>query len=100
MDLKLQALNPLSLAGSRAQPAGREDLRQAAEGFESLFLTQLLKAGRAGLPGDDILGSSGVDTARDMLDMELAKSSAGRAGLGIADAIERQFAPLVREHKS
>ncbi|WP_420023878.1 rod-binding protein [Cereibacter azotoformans] len=96
MEVKLQGLTPLSLAGSRPQPSGSADLRQAAEGFESLFLNQLLKSGRAGLPGDDLLGSAGVDTARDMLDMELARSSAGRAGLGIADAIERQFAPLVK----
>ncbi|MCE6961896.1 rod-binding protein [Cereibacter sphaeroides] len=96
MDVKLHPLSPLSLAGSRPEPQGREDLRQAAQGFESLFVTELLKAGRAGLPGDDLLGSAGVDTARDMLDMELARSSAARTGFGIADAIERQFAPFVK----
>lgn len=66
-------------------------LRQAAEGFEELFLTQLLKAARAGHLGDDIMGSSAVDSTRDMFDAQIAKSSSGHTGLGIADAVERQF---------
>lgn len=69
------------------------DLRAAAEGFESLFLTELLKRGRASLPGDDLTGSQGVQMAQDMLDMHLAQHAAGQARLGVADAIVRQFAP-------
>lgn len=71
----------------------RADLRKAAEGFESLFLTTLLKGARAASLGDDLTGSKAVDSARDMLDTELARVGGGRAGFGIAEAVERQFAP-------
>ncbi len=99
MDVTFRPLaqpSAMSLSGARPEPGGSQDLRKAAEGFESLFVSELLKGGRAGLPGGDLLGNAGVDAARDLLDMELARAAAGRAGLGIADAIERQFAPLVK----
>lgn len=66
-------------------------LRKAAEGFEELFLTQFLKAARQGNLGEDIMGSSAVDSTRDMFDAEIARASSGRTGFGIADAVERQF---------
>lgn len=71
-------------------------LRKAAEGFEELFLTQFLKAARAGSLGDDIMGSSAVDSTRDMFDAEIARASSGRTGFGIADAVERQFQRFVK----
>lgn len=71
----------------------RDQIMQAAQGFEALFLSELLKAGRAGLPGDSLTGSSAVTSAQEMLDSQLAKASAGAAGLGLAEAIARQFAP-------
>jgi peptidoglycan hydrolase FlgJ len=86
MDIKPAA--PLHLSHTPDKP---KLLRQAAEGFEELFLTQFLKAARAGHLGDDIMGSSAVDSTRDMFDAEIAKSSSGNTGFGIADAVERQF---------
>lgn len=71
------------------------DLRQAAEGFESLFIATLLKSARAASHGGDMLDSAAVRSAQEMFDAEVAKVSSARAGLGIADALERQFAPLV-----
>ncbi len=76
-------------------PTPPADLRAAAEGFESLFLAELLKGGRASLPGDDLTGSQGVSMARDMLDMHLARHASGQAGLGVAEAIMQQFGPRV-----
>jgi flagellar protein FlgJ len=70
----------------------RATLRKAAEGFEEMFLVQLLKTARAGELAPDIMGGKGVEQMRDLFDAEVAKSSAGRTGLGIADAVEAQFA--------
>jgi flagellar protein FlgJ len=80
--------------GPRAtsQPDIPADLRKAAEGFEALFLSLMLKAGRAGLPGDDLTGGSAVRSTTDLLDAQLARDAAGRSGFGIADAVARQFA--------
>ena len=91
MDIKPAAisLNPTT------QPDRTSDLRRASEGFEELFLTQFLKAARAGSLGDDLMGSSAVDKTRDLFDAEIARSSSSRTGFGIADAVERQFAGFV-----
>jgi flagellar protein FlgJ len=83
----LQA-TPVSADGARPSV---DQLRQAGEGFEALFLTMLLKTGRAGLPGDDLTGSGAVTSSLEMLDTQLARDGAARAGLGIADAVVRQF---------
>ena len=83
------ALNP-----QRDQQA---DLRKAAEGFEELFLGLFLKSARAGSLGEDIMGSSAVDSTRDLFDAEIARASAGRTGFGIADAVERQFLGFVQK---
>ncbi|MGY6697201.1 MAG: rod-binding protein [Roseinatronobacter sp.] len=71
------------------------ELGAAAEGFEALFLTELLKTGRASLPGCDLTGSQAVRMAHDMLDMHLAQHAAGQARLGVADAIISQFRTAV-----
>jgi peptidoglycan hydrolase FlgJ len=67
------------------------DLRKAAEGFEAIFLNTFLKAAREASLGEDIMGGQGVNSARDMYETEVTRLAAGRAGLGIADAVERQF---------
>ena len=67
------------------------DLRKAAEGFEAIFLNTFLKAAREASLGEDIMGGSAVNSARDMYETEVARLASGRAGLGIADAVERQF---------
>lgn len=83
---------------SQAPASGRDALRpseaelqQAGQGFESMFLSMLLKSARASLPGDDLTGSAAVRSSMEMLDAQLAKDGASRANLGIAEAVTRQF---------
>lgn len=70
----------------------QDRLRTAATGFEALFMNEMLKAGRAVSFDDGITESSATKTSRAMLDTTLAEISAGRTGLGLGDAIYRQFA--------
>lgn len=87
-------IGPVAPVVSTLPAATRADeIRKAAEGFEAIFLSSLLKAGRAGLPGDDLTGSAAVRGATAMLDTHLATEAAGRAGFGLAEAIARQFTP-------
>lgn len=89
----LTAVSPSVAAPPDAPPRStRDEIREAAEGFEALFLATLLRGARAGLPGDELTGGSSVRQVTDMLDTELAGSAASRAGLGIAEAVARQFA--------
>ena len=74
-----------------AQPRQEARLREASEGFEALFLNQVLKSGRAASFGDSLMGGSGMETTRSLLDAKLTEAGAGRSGLGLADAIYRQF---------
>lgn len=92
MDVSPISALHLSLSPVNSRPAP-EDLRAAAEGFESLFLAELLKGGRASLPGDELTSSQGVRMAQDMLDTHLAQDASGQARLGVAEAIIRQFGP-------
>lgn len=68
------------------------DLRNAAEGFEALFLHQVIKSSRNASLGEALGASSATETAQSMLDTKLSDIGAGRAGLGLADAIYQQFA--------
>ena len=72
-------------------------LHKAAQGFEEMLLTQLLKAARSAPLAEDIMGGQGVDRFRDMFDSEVARASAGRTGFGIAEAVERQFGRYVKD---
>ena len=71
--------------------ATEQDLRDAADGFESLFVTMMLKAGRATSFGDELTGGKGVEMAQGLFDSKVAEVTANRTNLGISDAIFRQF---------
>lgn len=81
-----------ALSPTSASAPDRAAIRRAAEGFEAMFLATLLKGARAGLPGDPLTGGAALRQMTGMLDMELAQSAAARAGLGLAEAVARQFA--------
>jgi flagellar protein FlgJ len=91
MNITPPTVSPATPVGSPGTGKA-EDIRKAAEGFEQLFLATLLKGARAGLPGDDLTGGNGVNSATQMLDSQLAKVAGSGAGFGIATAIARQFA--------
>lgn len=91
--MRIEGASPVAPPSPERQT---KELRQAAEGFEAIFLNTFLKAAREASLGDDLLGSSAVDSARDMFETEVTRMASGRAGLGIAQAIERQFSPLLR----
>lgn len=97
----VQGLPPLSTTDMLPEPgaakAARQarDLRQAAEGFEALLLNQLLKTSRETSFENELMGGQAVSTARSLLDQTLAEKSAGASGLGLADAIERQFSAVL-----
>lgn len=92
--MRIDGPSPLAIPAPDRQAA---ELRKAAEGFEAIFLNTFMKSAREASLGDDLMGSSAVDSAREMYETEVTRLASGRAGLGIADAIERQFSPLLRK---
>lgn len=65
----------------------RENLDNAAEAFESIFVSMMMRSMRSTALGDDLLGSQATSTFRDMQDQQIAKEIAGRGALGIARAL-------------
>jgi flagellar protein FlgJ len=83
-----------------AKNAGLEELRQAAEAFESMFVRMILAQGHQTQLADGLFDSKKDDSFQSMLDAEYAESVAGQADLGIASALYAQFSgalPKVKE---
>ena len=87
----LTLATPPMAPAANSQDNRSEDIRKAAEGFESLFIATLLKGARAGLPGDELTGGSAVNSSTQMLDAHLARVVGSHSGFGIAEAVARQF---------
>lgn len=95
MDLPaLRAAMPVQPARPDPSVAERE-LLQAAQGFEAIFLQQMLQTARAANLGESLFEGTGSDTTNAMFDRAVAESGAGRAGLGLAETIARQLSPLI-----
>ena len=66
-------------------------LKKAAQGFEAVFLREIIGAMRKGKLSDDIFGSSATDSFRDMADARTADEMAKLGQFGIAAMVERQL---------
>ena len=88
-NLEIQPMNPSSTPASAGKESGvkRSDegkLRKACEDFESIFISQMLKAMRQTIPKSGLLdGGSQQDTYLSLFDEELSKSMAKRGGIGL-----------------
>lgn len=69
----------------------KEQLREATQAFEGLFLQQVMKTARETKLGEDLFGNSGVETMQGMLDEKLSQIGSQSSGLGIGAALYKQF---------
>lgn len=93
-----------SLATSPAAPSAsdRAALKKAAQGFEAIFVRQMLAAARAtSLAGDDpIFGGQAQETFTQMRDERFADIAAEAGTFGLARQLEAQFARLLPPAKA
>ena len=87
--------NGLSGLKKQAREHQDEALPEVARQFESIFIGMVMKSMRQASLGDDLLGSSAVDTFRDMYDQQMSIELAKDKGFGLAESIVRQ---LKQEH--
>jgi len=82
---------------SAPQTADRAQLRKAAQGFEAIFVRQMLTAARAAsLGGDDALfGGQAQETFAAMRDERFAEIAANTGAFGLAKQLEAQLARLL-----
>ena len=71
--------------------AGANELRQAAEEFEAMFVRMILAQGHQAQLADGLFETDKDDSFQSMLDGEYARSVAGQADLGIANSLYAQF---------
>jgi flagellar protein FlgJ len=89
--MELGSTTSLSFGSSLNSHESKGELKAVAEQFEAIFVEQLLKAARQSTLADGLFDNEEVETYRDMLDKEYAKSIATNTSLGIASAIEAKF---------
>jgi peptidoglycan hydrolase FlgJ len=66
-------------------------LRKAAQGFEAVFLREIIGSMRKGKLADEMFGSGATDNFREMADARTAESMAKLGQFGIADMVEKQL---------
>lgn len=94
-------ITPLSVTATTAPAAAAPaaDLKAAAQGFEAVFLREIIGAMRKGKLGDDIFGSSATDNFRELADARTADELSKLGHFGIAGMIETQLAGRAGDRK-
>jgi Rod binding domain-containing protein len=68
-----------------------EKLREACEGFESIFIQKLWEQMRKTVPKEGYLHSKDEETYQSLFDVELAKKMSSAGGIGLADMLYEQL---------
>ena len=68
-----------------------QELKDAAEQFEAIFVHQMLKQARQSKLAEGIFNSEAQDTFNNMLDSEYSKILSKKNNFGIAEGLIRQF---------
>lgn len=78
-------------AANPATERQREQLQQAAQAFEAIFLRQMIGSMRQARLAEDVFGSAATDQFRDMADAQLADNMSRQGSFGIAELLMTQF---------
>ncbi|MFM9935873.1 MAG: rod-binding protein [Novosphingobium sp.] len=96
----MSTLTPLPAAGNAPaapQSSDRTQLRKAAQGFEAIFVRQMLSAARAASLGgsDALFGGQAQETFAAMRDERFAEIAANSGAFGLARQLEGQLARML-----
>lgn len=89
----LNRLHKLKVGEGRDSEA---NVRQVAQEFESLFVSEMMKAMRSAndVLADDLFNSNESKTYRDMYDQQMAVTLTQGKGIGMADVLVRQMSSM------
>jgi peptidoglycan hydrolase FlgJ len=77
-----------------------QSLRQSCRDFEAIYVQEMHKAMRKTVPDGGLFEKDMADGLyREMLDMEMAKTSAAGKGNGIGEAMYQQLKGKIGPHK-
>ncbi len=96
-----QKLLPLSAAdGTYNAAAEKAKLRKAAEGFEAIFLRQLLKTMRSTVPEGNMYGGGSTgEMYADMVESSLAETMSKQGRLGIANTLYNRMVKRIDQRE-
>ena len=83
--------NQTPATGGEANAQRRQELRQAAQAFEAVFIRQLIGSMRNARLAEDMFGSQATEQFRDMSDANLADAMSHQSVFGIAQLLLAQF---------
>jgi len=84
---------PPGLPGTTIDAHHKPSLKDAAQGFESVFLSMLLKEMRQSLEPGSLFGNDKSDVYGGMFDQFMAQHLAQGKGIGLAQAFLKQMEP-------
>ncbi len=85
---------------SQAKGGGAKSLDAVATGFESMFMSLVLKEMRQTLGPDGLFGNDSSDIYGGLFDLYLGQHLAQSGGFGLAQALKRQLGSAQsHEHK-
>jgi flagellar protein FlgJ len=76
-----------SVAADTSRLATKDNLAQAAQKFEALFIHQMLKSARAAKLDDGLFDSEALNQFQDMQDAKLSETMAVHTPMGIGAAL-------------
>ncbi len=83
--------NQTPATGGEANARRVQELRQAAQAFEAVFIRQLIGSMRNARLADEMFGSQATEQFRDMADARLADAMSQQGTFGIAELLTAQF---------
>lgn len=89
-----QARMKAARAKTAQQPANIDKIEKAAEEFEAVFLSQMLKHMFSGVDPDPLTDGPGEDIYQAMMVDEYGKILARSGGVGVADHVKREMLKL------
>lgn len=90
----MQQISSVSQA-PKPQDAVRAKIREVAEQFEAMFVSEMLKPIFSGINVDPVFGGGhGEEAFRSMMIDEYGKAIAGKGNMGVADNVEAQLLKL------
>lgn len=88
----MSSVSPTNATTTPALSPERAKLREAAQGFEAIFVRQMLAAARTTTFGNDMFKEQGNETFTQMRDERFADIAAKSGAFGLAKQLEVQLA--------
>ncbi len=86
---------PLGMPGSALEGSSKPSLKDAAQGFESVMLSLLLKEMRKTLEPGSLFGDDKSDVYGGLFDQFMSQHLAQGKGMGLAQSLIKQLEPTV-----